>query len=367
MNIFTVTVVIMIMISTAVFVSVRHFGRHEMTDRRNRYTPFLLLLDILVVASDMIAGGAVALRLPSDLILSLSSMLLLLSSLWEEDTASGIMVGLVTVQSALLSYYVLVAVGVLPMLSACWFVRMACICAVLVAFLFLTAIHLRIREVRLVIRHGNVWSSLCTMVDMVYVLFILIYAFVLTMGMSFGVECAVSVAYPVSILLSLEFGALGIRVAEGSVFVICSRHERRIVESMKISQMELSADSSKGEEMYRTIYERLVHLFEDDRLYLNSELTINDIVKIVYTNKLYISRAISQFTGRNFCQFVNYYRVIHSIRLFRENPDLKVSELANQSGFNSSVTFAMAFRLYMSESPSDWCRKERYKIKGKKK
>ena len=110
-----------------------------------------------------------------------------------------------------------------------------------------------------------------------------------------------------------------------------------------------------------------MQLFENDRMYLNSELTINDVVKIVYTNKLYISRAISQFTGRNFCQFVNYYRVIHSIRLFRENPDLKVAELANQSGFNSSVTFAMAFRLYMSESPSDWCRKERYKIKAKKK
>ena len=98
-----------------------------------------------------------------------------------------------------------------------------------------------------------------------------------------------------------------------------------------------------------------------------NELTINDIVKVTFTNRLYISRAISQFTGRNFCQFVNYYRVQHSIQIFRENPDLKVAEMAMYSGFNSTVSFSMAFRLYMSECPSDWCRKEKLKLNRRKK
>ena len=102
-------------------------------------------------------------------------------------------------------------------------------------------------------------------------------------------------------------------------------------------------------------------------MYLNSSLTINDVVKVVFTNKLYISRAISQFTGRNFCQFVNYYRVTYSVRTFRDNPALKVAELALMSGFNSVVSFSMAFRLYMGESPSDWCRKERSRLIRRKK
>ena len=38
---------------------------------------------------------------------------------------------------------------------------------------------------------------------------------------------------------------------------------------------------------------------------------------------------------------------------------LKVTELASLSGFNSLVSFSMAFRLYMNENPSDWIRKER--------
>ena len=136
---------------------------------------------------------------------------------------------------------------------------------------------------------------------------------------------------------------------------------------MKISHADVTRDSSKIDDIYKDIYTRLVTLFETDKPYLNSELTIQDIVKVTFTNKLYISRAISQFTGRNFCQFVNYYRVLHSIQLFRDNPDLKVIELATRSGFNSNVSYSMAFRLYMSELPSDWCRREKLKIKRAKK
>ena len=44
-----------------------------------------------------------------------------------------------------------------------------------------------------------------------------------------------------------------------------------------------------------------------------------------------------------------------------------VNELAEMSGFNSVVSYNMAFRLFMNENPSDWCRKERQKIRKKKK
>jgi transcriptional regulator GlxA family with amidase domain len=47
--------------------------------------------------------------------------------------------------------------------------------------------------------------------------------------------------------------------------------------------------------------------------------------------------------------------------------DLKIAELANMSGFNSVVSYNMAFRLFMNENPSEWCRKERAKSKIKKK
>ena len=101
--------------------------------------------------------------------------------------------------------------------------------------------------------------------------------------------------------------------------------------------------------------------------YLDGNLTINDVVKVVYSNKVYISKAICHYTGRNFRQFLNYYRVAYSMDLFRENPEFKVSELAEKSGFNTVVSYKMAFRLFMNETPSEWCRKERSKILKQKK
>ena len=209
---------------------------------------------------------------------------------------------------------------------------------------------------------GNVWSCLTLAIDGVYLSVMM--SLLLSLVMYFDHTWA---RLTVSVFMWLEVVALSARISNDSVFIFWSRQERRIVESMKISSVEISPGGLKADDGYKEIYERIVALFENDRMYLNSSLTINDVVKVVFTNKLYISRAISQFTGRNFCQFVNYYRVTYSVRTFRDNPDLKVAELALMSGFNSVVSFSMAFRLYMGESPSDWCRKERSRLIRRKK
>ena len=367
MDVFTVTVVVMIMIFATVCVTVRYFRHKEVSGRKVRIASVIMCCSILLVISDMFAGKGIISRLPSDLIFSLAPLLLVTSSLWDESYTPKTVIYSLLMQPLLLLYNVISSARILPHQPSECSLIMAGLGTAFLSLLFLHHIHMRVREVRLVIKHGNVWDALCMMVDGVHLLFIVIYVLILLLGMSGGDLVQTIILHLVSLLLALEFGALGFRLVNDSAFVLRSRHERRIVESMKLSSVEVSPDSAKIDQMYKNIYERLVNLFETDRIYLNSDLTINDVVKIIYTNKLYISRAISQFTGRNFCQFVNYYRVIHSIKLFRDNPDLKVLELANRSGFNSSVTYSMAFRLYMSESPSDWCRKEKYKITRKKK
>ena len=59
--------------------------------------------------------------------------------------------------------------------------------------------------------------------------------------------------------------------------------------------------------------------------------------------------------------------LLEKARLYDMNTDLKVHELASRSGFNSAVSFGMAFKLYMGEKPGDWCRRERYRMDKLKK
>ena len=170
------------------------------------------------------------------------------------------------------------------------------------------------------------------------------------------------------LLVILELGmmvALCLRIFQESQFAVMQKHETLILESLKVSQLEMSVSGQN--DMYKELFDRVVAYFESEKPFLNSKLTINDVARVVYSNRLYMSRAISQCTGRNFCQFVNYYRISFAIESFRSNPDLKVGELSEMSGFNSPVTFNVAFHLFMNDNPSEWFRKERVKILNKKK
>ena len=169
-------------------------------------------------------------------------------------------------------------------------------------------------------------------------------------------------------LVLLEMVAIGLKILYDSAFVVMHDHERLIVESMKISRVDSGVGGEmRGEDQYEELYERILFYFEASKPYLDGDLTINDVVRVVYSNKVYISKAICHYTGRNFRQFVNYYRVMHSMDLFRNNLEFKVTELAAKSGFNNLVSYTMAFRLFMNETPSEWCRKERAKILKPKK
>ena len=56
---------------------------------------------------------------------------------------------------------------------------------------------------------------------------------------------------------------------------------------------------------------------------------------------------------------------LYSIEIFKENPHLRVSELAEMSGFHTLVSYNMAFRLVMNESPGEWCRRTRLVSSGR--
>ena len=105
--------------------------------------------------------------------------------------------------------------------------------------------------------------------------------------------------------------------------------------------------------------EAVEKLFEEEKPYLDENITVGDIARRLYTNKAYLSRAIKEHAGKNFCQYVNHYRIMYAMEAFRENPWLRVAELADISGFHTIVSFNMAFRLVTDESPGEWCKRVR--------
>ena len=367
MKISVITLLIVLTVAMAFAQLLRNHKYREMRDPKGAYSPYLLLSAALSILADVCVGSACGPYLILCLTLPLTGMYFLTSSFWEPGKIGRWTIAAVACNVLLAVLHILCSAKGSDGLPDRYMVAAAGLTVMLQAGMFMAGLAARVRSVKTVMKTGTVWANVGLGVDAMYLLtatlIVLLYlALCVLAGRMAGLHAALA-----ALLLGLELAAYGYRILTDSMFVICRKQEQRIMESLKVTSVESATDMSRIDEVYKDIYERVVAYFEREKPFLDCELTINDLVKVLYSNKLYISKAISQFTGRNFCQFVNYYRIMYSTECFKANHDLKIHEMSSMSGFNSIVSFNMAFRLYMGENPSDWCRKEKGRfVKDKK-
>ena len=220
------------------------------------------------------------------------------------------------------------------------------------------------QDVHKIMRSGNIWNNLVSKSQLLY-LSVLILLLVFAMIVSV-VEYKFIIILKIIILPLLLIYEVVLFVCwkTGRLLLFMDKKEKKILETMKKSYKEtdMSYDS-----LYQDIYDRVMLYFQNDKPYLNEGLTITDVAREVYTNKVYLSRAINLMTGKNFCQFVNTWRIKYAIGLFYQNNDIKISDMSVESGFHNSVSFSMAFHLYMGKNPSEWCHMEKIKLGKQKK
>ena len=111
----------------------------------------------------------------------------------------------------------------------------------------------------------------------------------------------------------------------------------------------------------RIIYSIMV-LFEKEKLYLNPEVKLIDIARRIGTNKTYLSRALNTRLSKNFCQFVNHYRIREACMMFLKDPGLDIRPLAEQCGFSSQSNFSIVFKYNTGFTPGDWARMIKAKL-----
>lgn len=335
-------------------------------ERKDRTAPILPGAAVLTMCAGLVTGSMCAEMLMIEIMPSLAGMMLSASAIWERGSIRPAVLALAGSYLIPLGLHVAAGLGC-GMPSHSVLLSVFLVSVLVLAGVFMSGIVRRLKNVKAILKTGTIWVNVSLSVDVVYMVMFMILAlgFVISSVALWPFLKGCQPVFP--FLAGLMTAALGVRIADDVLFVFWRNQERRIIESMKVTKVETAMDPAGIDDVYQDIYERIVAYFESEKPFLDNELTINDLVKVLYSNKLYISRAISQFTGRNFCQFVNYYRVTYSMELFRQNNELKIHELACGSGFNSDVSYNMAFRLFMGETPGEWCRKERSrKIKMKK-
>ena len=123
---------------------------------------------------------------------------------------------------------------------------------------------------------------------------------------------------------------------------------RRAAESLVTD----SPDSANDELM-----RRICTLMEEQKLYLNSELKLNDVADALNTNRNVISSCINSQRGCSFSQFVSGYRIDYAKELMRRQPDIKVSEVWMASGFSTETSFFRTFKTVTGMTPNEFKQK----------
>ena len=82
--------------------------------------------------------------------------------------------------------------------------------------------------------------------------------------------------------------------------------------------------------------------------------TKEDLTRVVSSNSRYVSDSINAVAGCSFIDYVNNYRIRYAQRLLYEKPDMSLSEISEESGFSSEVTFYRNFKARTGQTPGEW-------------
>lgn len=362
----TKTIIIILIIAVmAAVVSINAVKNKKLMEPIDWLPVIALVLCTLSMTLNLFLISDFSVRTLSFVVMPLVAYLMRTSSIWDTKRSYEIIIAIVCLQVMWIIYHVLCLSGSLSCISAPVYSVFLFFWGTVVTCLFAYGLWQRLGNMRKLMDSSSVWSMLSLGIDALYALCLMM----ITMSALFVNALHVRhhdawIMFPCLLAILMQV-AFVVRVKRDSMFVLMRGHEDRILESLKVSQLEVM--SVDRQDTYKDIYDRLVEYFEKEKPFLRHDLTINEVARDIYSNKLYISRAVNHYTGRNFCQFVNYYRIMYAMEAFRSNPELKVTLLSAMSGFNSVVSFNMAFKLFMLANPGEWCRKERAKLVQKKK
>lgn len=125
-------------------------------------------------------------------------------------------------------------------------------------------------------------------------------------------------------------------------------HRHFSIIDMRTNKEQVSNDDSAAlkDAVNRSMTERIIALVENDKIYLQPDLKLDDLAQMMHTNRTYIYQAVNQQMGISFNEFINRYRIAHAKRLMASDPTLSMNDVALLSGFASLSSFYRNMKKY---------------------
>lgn len=111
------------------------------------------------------------------------------------------------------------------------------------------------------------------------------------------------------------------------------------------SYQEKKKTLSLSEDIVSDILQRLER-FEEQKAFLNPEISLTSLAKEFHTNSSYLSRVLNFHMEKNFSQYLNELRVNHAMSEIKHNPNFRkytIEAIAAESGYKNAASFSRAF------------------------
>ncbi|UCE22428.1 MAG: helix-turn-helix domain-containing protein, partial [Candidatus Aminicenantes bacterium] len=148
------------------------------------------------------------------------------------------------------------------------------------------------------------------------------------------------------------FVVLVILSAAGAVILIShQRRQRRRRDKYKT----IPIDSKRIED----VLARLLHLMDEERLFLDPDLTLNKLSLRLRIHYNHLSRIINERFGLSYNDFINKYRIEEARKKLTapEEKESTILDIAYSTGFYSKSVFNAAFKKFTGMTPTEYRQK----------
>jgi AraC-like DNA-binding protein len=125
---------------------------------------------------------------------------------------------------------------------------------------------------------------------------------------------------------------------------------------LEVEKTKKYEKSSLTEEMSESIHAQLQKVMQEERLYENPELSLNDLANHLNVHSNNLSQVINANEGKTFFDYINYHRVEAFKKAVKipQNQKYTLLGLAFDCGFNSKTSFNRNFKKATGFAPSEY-------------
>lgn len=115
----------------------------------------------------------------------------------------------------------------------------------------------------------------------------------------------------------------------------------------EVKELTQQLEETKAEKTVgnaQVLYERIVKVMEEKKLYLNEDLDIKMVAEAACSSRPVVSACINRISGKPFRQWLSEYRLSLFEKMLEQYPEISIDELVVRCGYKDQSTFRRQFK-----------------------